>query len=92
MAEEKGLVDVIRMLAEGDPSAVEAAASLVRRALERVEERVAAAVEAIASGAAMVLHDAADLGLLDRVHHWIIGLLLLILALVALLVSLLIAE
>lgn len=44
--------------------------------VETWEDAVAAAVDAIASGASILLDDARDLGRLDRPHHWLWGLAL----------------
>lgn len=51
----------ISLLAGGEPGA-------------RLEGE-AALLDALAAGAAMVLDDAADFGRTDRLHHWLVGLL-----------------
>jgi hypothetical protein len=47
------------------------------------------AIDAVATGASMIVDDIADLGRFDRVHHWHWGLLLLVLGLVAIAVAVL---
>jgi hypothetical protein len=47
---------------------------------------VANAIDAISAGASMIVDDIMDFGMLDRVHHWLVGLIVLVLGIIALVV------
>ena len=66
--------EALEALAEGRWDELVKALSSIR--ISTWEDAVAAAVDAIASGASMLLDDARDLGRLDRPHHWLWGLAL----------------
>jgi len=60
--------EAVGALARGDPAAL--ARALARlRGLPR-GEALAAALDMLAAGAAMMLDDARDVGRFDRLHHW----------------------
>lgn len=90
MGPEQGVVWAVRQYAsQGAGGALASVADAVYRSLWDAGEAVANLLEAIASGVAMALHDAADFGLLDRLHHWLIGVVLVVAALLALILALL---
>jgi hypothetical protein len=79
------LADAVESFGRGDWGALASAvADIIRRALRSVEEAYAAAIDAITTGFAMIIDDVKDIGLLDRLHHWIIGLVILFVGVIAL--------
>jgi len=82
------LSDALRSLASGDLAGfAERLRSAVEVALRSAEDAVAEAIDAIATGLAMVFDDLADYGRADRIHHWIVGIVLVAIGVVALAVT-----
>ena len=61
-----------------------AVASIIHASLKDLDNALATALDTLATGYTMLADDIHDLGLFDRIHHWIIGLVILILGLIIL--------
>jgi hypothetical protein len=66
--------EAVGALARGDPAGLARALARLRRLTPA--EALAAALDMLAAGAAMMLDDARDVGRFDRLHHWQVGALL----------------
>jgi hypothetical protein len=79
------LASALEAFARGDLRGLATAlAGYLAEGLAGTESAFVAAVDALATGLAMVADDLADLGRLDRLHHWLVGLLLVAVAIIAL--------
>jgi len=58
--------------------------SIIRSSLKDLDNALATALDTLATGYMMLADDIHDLGLFDRLHHWIIGMVILIIGLVIL--------
>jgi hypothetical protein len=66
--------EAVRAVAEGD--AARLAAALAQLKPRSWRDAALTLIDMLATGAAMMLDDARDVGRLDRLHHWQIGALL----------------
>jgi hypothetical protein len=81
----------VECLSRGDMACFSASlASTVDSFLKDPISAFTSAVDAISTGASMIMDDIMDFGKVDRVHHWLVGLVLLIAGVIALVVAIVI--
>jgi len=77
----------VECLSRGDVAGfISAVKDLVESSTRSLESAYANAVDMVATGLAMIADDILDFGKLDRLHHWLLGLILVIVGIVVLLV------
>jgi hypothetical protein len=77
----------VESLSRGDIAGfISAVKDLVDSSIKSVENAYANAVDMVTTGLAMIADDILDFGKLDRPHHWLWGLILVVVGIVVLLV------
>jgi hypothetical protein len=77
----------VECLSRGDVAGfISAVKDLIESSAKSLESAYANAVDMVTTGLAMVADDILDFGKLDRLHHWLLGLILVIVGIVVLLV------
>lgn len=84
--------DAIQAVARGDYQAlVSILADIALKTSRSIESAWATAIDALVSGFAMLADDIRDLGQVDRIHHWMWGLIAIVAGLAILLIALLLS-
>jgi hypothetical protein len=77
----------VECLSRGDVAGfMLAVKDLIESSAKSLESAYANAVDMVTTGLAMIADDILDFGKLDRLHHWLLGLILVIVGIVVLLV------
>ena len=58
--------------------------TIVKTSLENIYNAFNNAVDTLTTGVSMIMDDIKDVGKIDRIHHWMIGLILVVIAVIIL--------